>query len=62
MNVKQMNTSSIVIEIHCHITGICDSPVSSSLFSAIVLYNFQSIAIPAPDHDKSPKFVHNSHD
>ena len=27
--------SGIVMEIDCHITGICDSPMSSSLFSVI---------------------------
>ena len=27
--------SGIVMEIHCHITGICEAPVSSSLFSVI---------------------------
>ena len=27
--------SGIVMEIHCHITGICEAPMSSSLFSVI---------------------------
>ena len=29
--------SGIVMEIHCHITGICEAPMSSSLFSVIGL-------------------------
>ena len=39
MNFTQLNlfkASGIVMEIHCHITGICEPPMSSSLFSVIL--------------------------
>ena len=32
--------SGIVMEIHCHINGICEAPMSSSLFSVHLLMNF----------------------
>ena len=35
INFTRMNlfNNGIVMEIHCHITGICEAPMSSSLFS-----------------------------
>ena len=58
INFTQMNLFSktgIVMEIHCHIAGICEPPMSSSLFSVILFMIFQSIVIPI--HNKFPKFV-----
>ena len=48
----------IILEIYGHITGICDSPMSSSLFSASNFF-LQSGVIPCPDSNKFPKFVSN---
>ena len=52
--------SGIVMEIHCHITRICDPPMSSSLFSQCnFVMIFKSIVIPVRYHNKFPKFVCN---
>ena len=42
------------MEILCHITGICEAPMSSSLFMI-----FQSIVIPVRYQNKFPKFECN---
>ena len=47
------------MEMHCHITEICEPPMSSSLFSVIFFMSFQSIVIPVRYHNKFPKFVCN---
>ena len=41
------------MEIHCHITGICEAPMSSSIFSVNFSWVFQSIVIPVRYHNKS---------
>ena len=46
--------SGIVMEIHCHITGVCEPPMSSSLFSVIYSWFSQSI-VPVHYHNKFPK-------
>ena len=51
--------SGIVMEIHCHITEICEPSMSSPLFSVIFFMSFQSIVIPVRYHNKFPKFVCN---
>ena len=44
--------SGIVMEIHCDITGICESPMSSSSFSAIFsLLKKKSTVIPVRYHN-----------
>ena len=43
----------------CQITGMCDFPMSPSLFSATFFNDFHSIVIPIPYHKKFPKFVRN---
>ena len=50
----------IIMEIHCHRTGICDSPMSSSLFRAF-LCKCSKCCYSYP-HDKFHNFVQNAID
>ena len=51
--------SGIVMEIHCHITGICEPPNVIILVQCNLFMIFQSIVIPVRYHSKSSKFVCN---
>ena len=47
------------MEIHCHITGICEPPMSSSLFSVICSWFSKVLLFLFVTHNKFPKFECN---
>ena len=51
-----------MLELHCYISGICEPPMSSSLFSNILFWIINFVAILLNDHNKFCKSVHGTFD